>query len=149
MPNVTFLLLPEVDAEQQNGLICDKIAALFRQYKKVRVWARDQQHAEDLDELLWQRPADAFIPHNLHGEGPANGVPVELCWPADSSVQRRPGYVLLNLADQVPVQAQQSHTVFDTVPPDEQGKTLARERYKHYRANGSQLNTQPLNPEQK
>jgi len=149
MPNVTFFLLPDVDESEQNNLICDRIADLFRQHKKVRVWGRDKTHAEALDELLWQRPADAFIPHNLYGEGPANGVPVELCWPEASGIQRRPGYVLLNLANQVPVQAQQSQTVFDVVPSDDAGKKLARERYKHYRANGCQLHTQPLNPEQK
>lgn len=146
MPSVTFFLLDDVSEDEQNLLICDKIAELFRQYKKVRVFARDQAHAETIDELLWQRPADGFIPHNLLGEGPANGVPVELLWPAADNVPRRPGYVLFNLAEQVPAQAQQSQTIFDIVPASEQQKAVARERYKHYRANGCQLSTQPLNP---
>ena len=147
MSSVTFFMLPEATEDEQNQMICDKIAELFRQYKKVRVFAASQQHAETLDELLWQRPADGFIPHNVHGEGPANGVPVEILWPQADNVARRPGYVLFNLAEQVPAQAQQSQTVFDIVPPAEAQKTIARERYKHYRANGCQLTTQPLNPE--
>ena len=147
MSRVTFFLLPDVAADEQNGLICDKIADLFRQHKKVRVFAQSQQHAEQLDELLWQRPADSFIPHNLAGEGPANGVPVEILWPDAENTARRPGYVLFNLAEQVPVQAQQSHTIFDIVPAAEQQKVIARERYKHYRASGCQLTTQPLNAE--
>jgi DNA polymerase-3 subunit chi len=146
MPKVTFLLLPDVPEDEQNRLICDKIADLFRHYRKVRVCASSQTQAEALDELLWQRPADGFIPHNLHGEGPANGVPVEIIWPQAENVSRRPGYVLFNLAEQVPAQAQQSQTLFDIVPPAEAQKALARERYKHYRANGCELNTQPLNP---
>lgn len=149
MPQATFFLLPEASEDEQNELICGKIATLFRQYKKVRVWARDKQQAESLDELLWQQPADAFIPHNLVGEGPANGVPVELCWPGDQPVANRPGYILFNLADQVPAQAQQSRAIFDIVPANEDAKAIARERYKHYRANGCQLQTQPINPEQK
>lgn len=148
MPKVTFFLLPEVTEDEQNQLICDKIAALFRQFRKVLVWANDQAHAEILDDLLWQRPADGFIPHSLYGEGPANGVPVELVWPQASNVPRRPGYVVFNLASQVPAQVQLNQTIFDIVPSAEDGKKLARERYKHYRGSGCQLTTQPLNPEQ-
>ncbi|MAK71953.1 MAG: DNA polymerase III subunit chi [Idiomarinaceae bacterium] len=147
MSRVTFFLLPEAAADEQKGLICDTIADLFRQHKKVRVFARSQQQAEQIDELLWQRPADSFIPHNLVGEGPANGVPVEIVWPEADNIARRPGYVLFNLAEQVPAQAQQSHTIFDIVPADEEQKAIARERYKHYRASGCQLTTEPLNAE--
>lgn len=149
MPSATFFLVPEGTEDEQNRLICDKIADLYRKHKKLRVWAQDQQQAEALDELLWQQPCDAFIPHNLHGEGPATGAPVEFCWPQATSIKARPGYALFNLADDIPVQAQQSQQLYDIVPADDAHKEIARERYKHYRARGCRMHTEPLTSEQK
>jgi len=149
MSSATFFLMPDESEGEQNKRICDKIAELYRKHKKLRVWARNQQQAEALDELLWQQPSDAFVPHNLHGEGPATGAPVEFCWPEADSVRNRPGYALFNLADDIPVLAQQSHQLYDIVPADDNGKKIARERYKHYRARGCQMHTEPLTSEQK
>jgi len=149
MPSATFFLMPDKAEGEQNRLICDKIAELYRKHKRLRVWARNQQQAEALDELLWQQPSDAFIPHNLLGEGPATGAPVELCWPESGDIKSRPGYALFNLAEDIPVQAQQSQKLYDIVPADDNGKKVARERYKHYRARGCQMHTEPLTSEQK
>jgi DNA polymerase-3 subunit chi len=149
MPSATFFLMPEASEDEQTALICDKIAELYRKHKRLRVWAQNQAQAEALDELLWQRPADAFIPHNLVGEGAATGSPVEIGWPQIEPGSTRPGYALFNLANEVPVQAQQSQQLYDIVPASDEGKAVARERYKHYRARGCQMHTVPLISEQK
>ncbi|WP_272978732.1 DNA polymerase III subunit chi, partial [Idiomarina baltica] len=57
MPSATFFLVQTTDEDEKNNLICDKIADLFRQYRKLLVVCEDQQQAELFDELLWQRPA--------------------------------------------------------------------------------------------
>ena len=62
MPSATFFLVQTTDEDEKNNLICDKIADLFRQYRKLLVVCEDQQQAELFDELLWQRPADGCIP---------------------------------------------------------------------------------------
>lgn len=150
MPSATFFLMPEASEDEQDAFICDKIAELYRKHKRLRIWAQSQRQAEALDELLWQRPADAFIPHNLAGEGASTGAPVEIGWPqAVADTASRPGYALFNLADEVPVQAQQSQQLYDIVPVSNDGKAVARERYKHYRARGCQMHTLPLISEQK
>ena len=113
MPSATFFLIPKASEDEQNALICDKIAELYRKHKRLRVWAQSQAQAEALDELLWQRPADAFIPHNLVGEGASTGAPVEIGWPQTEPGSSRPGYALFNLANEVPVQAQQSQQLYE------------------------------------
>ncbi len=36
---------------------------------------------------LWARPAESFVPHNLAGEGPRGGAPVEIALAAKTQQQ--------------------------------------------------------------
>lgn len=77
-----FYVLDGLNEEQQLALFCKLISERWREFGSMRVWCRDQEHAEALDQALWQQPTDAFVPHNLVGEGLPYGAPVELCWPS-------------------------------------------------------------------
>ena len=85
MKNATFYLLetdtPVDGLSAQEALVCDLAGARWREGKRVLIACADEAQAIRLDEALWQRPADAFVPHNLAGEGPKYGAPVELAWP--------------------------------------------------------------------
>jgi DNA polymerase-3 subunit chi len=142
MPNVTFYLLDETDERHQQpahfALACLLATRSYRQKQKCLVYCQDQKQAEQFDELLWQLPNDAFVPHNLTGEGPLGGAPVEICWQTPNQFNRS---VLINLAENIPDFHQRFRQVIDFVPAKEQLKPLARERYKQYRAAGCQLDT--------
>ena len=82
MKKATFYLL-ETDAQTEGlsaveALVCDLAEMRWREGKRVLIACEDEQQAIRLDEALWQRPANAFVPHNLAGEGPKYGAPVEL-----------------------------------------------------------------------
>jgi len=141
MPAGTFYLLDDIAADQMNPFFCARIAELWREYRSVRVWCADEQQALALDECLWQHPAEAFVPHNLAGEGPAGGAPVELCWPQAPLPQKRVAAHVV-LTDQVPEGTAGARFIVDRVPKADAEKALARERYKFYRAQGYQLDTQ-------
>lgn len=141
MAEVIFYLLEQDKLDNQPAplaLACQLAAQAFRNKQACLLWCQDQQSAEALDELLWQRPSDAFIPHNLCGEGPAKGTPVEISWVGQQSGPRP---LLINLAEQLPPQHQRARQIYDFVPVEEQQKSQARERYKQYRAQGHQLDT--------
>ncbi|MGJ8679334.1 DNA polymerase III subunit chi [Paraglaciecola sp.] len=144
MSNVTFYLLDETAEINQQpahfALACLLATRSYRNKQRCLIYCQDQQQAEQFDELLWQLPNDAFVPHNLAGEGPVGGAPVEICWQAPSQFNRP---VLINLTDTIPVFHQRFRQVIDFVPALEALKVQARERYKHYRAAGNQLDTQP------
>ena len=53
-------------------------ADCFRQGKKVFIFVDNKEDAHLIDEHLWQYEADSFVPHNLQGEGPQAGSPVEI-----------------------------------------------------------------------
>jgi DNA polymerase-3 subunit chi len=142
MAKVSFFLLEE---SQSGGsqpahfeLACLAAARCFRQKQKCLVFCQNKQQAEQFDELLWQLPSDGFVPHNLEGEGPIGGAPVEITW---QTPQRFSRAVLINLAEQVPEFHTRFGQVIDFVPSAENLKLMARERYKHYRAAGNQLDT--------
>ena len=148
MKNATFYLLDnDTHAEGLSAveqLVCELAADGFRAGKRVLIACENEQQAIRLDEALWQRDAQAFVPHNLAGEGPRYGAPVELAWP-----QRRgsaPRDLLISLLPQFADFATVFHEVIDFVPYEESQKQLARERYKAYRVAGFHLTTATYTP---
>ncbi len=130
----------EVEQELILYCACLQAAHYYRQHKKVFIYTQNQQQAHAIDELLWRFDADAFVPHNLLGEGTSYGSPVEISWQAPKN--RRA--VLINLSTITPDFAGQFTQVIDFVPCDEALKQLARERFRCYRQQGSQVNTEAL-----
>ena len=61
--------------------MCDVAAARWRAGKRILIACVDEAQATRIDEALWKRDPDSFVPHNLAGEGPRGGAPVEIAWP--------------------------------------------------------------------
>lgn len=143
MKTVTFYLLaadaPAGDLNASEALACELAASQWRSGRRVLLACESEQQAIRLDEMLWQRPVNSFVPHNLAGEGPRTGAPVELCWPQKRG--NSPREVLISLLPDCASFASAFPEVVDFVPYDESGKQLARERYKAYRLAGFRLNT--------
>ncbi|EDT2932216.1 DNA polymerase III subunit chi, partial [Salmonella enterica subsp. enterica serovar Thompson] len=72
MKNATFYLLDNdttvngLSAVEQ--LVCEIAAERWRAGKRVLIACEDEKQAIRLDEALWARPAESFVPHNLAGE---------------------------------------------------------------------------------
>ena len=88
MSQVTFYILNENDCDNDgndsNGQVpahfmqaCSLAAFYYQQNRKVFIYTDNQQDAFLVDETLWQFDGDSFVPHNLLGEGPKFGTPVE------------------------------------------------------------------------
>ncbi|CUS48518.1 MAG: DNA polymerase III chi subunit HolC [Idiomarinaceae bacterium HL-53] len=139
MAKVTFYTLDEIGDDAKDQFIAQLIHQWVSQRLRVLVVANDQEQAEHYDEVLWQLPSDRFIPHNLVGEGPAQGTPVILAW---QEVPTNCGHrhIILNLTAQplpTPFRAQQ---IAELVPLDETLRTQAREHYRYYRQQQCQMN---------
>ena len=140
---VTFYIL----ADENDSILpasyfqaCHMAAHYYRQNQRVFIYTADQTKAHDIDELLWAFEPESFVPHNLVGEGPNYGSPVEISWQGPTN--RRP--ILINLTDTVPAFAGQFSQIIDFVPVEEQQKQLARERFKNCRQLGFVVNTENL-----
>ncbi len=143
MKNATFYLLDnDTAADGLNAverLTCELAAERWRNGKRILIACEDEQQAIRLDEALWARDPHSFVPHNLAGEGPRAGAPVELAWPGKRGSSPRD--LLICLLPQFADFATAFHEVIDFVPHDESLKPLARERYKAYRVAGFHLTT--------
>lgn len=151
---VMFYVLPDVtttseepthnnvDESEKNALIhqaCLQAAYFYRQNQKVFIYTQDQTQAHNIDEMLWAFEPDSFVAHNLVGEGPRGGSPVEISW--QNPTTRRP--VLINLTNTVPNFVGNFSTVVDFVPTNELLKQQARERYKACKQWGFAVESQP------
>ncbi len=143
MKSATFYLLAADPSDQPltaaEITTCDLAAKYWREGKRIMIACEDEAQALRLDEALWQRPAEAFVPHNLAGEGPRQGSPVELAWPQKRGSSARE--LLISLLPHFVDFATGFYEVVDFVPDDNALKQLARDRYKAYRSAGFQLNT--------
>lgn len=119
------------------AFICEVAASYFRAGCSVFVATESLAQSEALDELLWQRPAAGFVPHNLQGEGPAYGSPVEI----GHLPPKKKRQVLINLQPHAPSFGNRFEQVIDVVPGDDAGKQLARQRFMAYRQQQFALQT--------
>ncbi|WP_439256761.1 DNA polymerase III subunit chi [Lonepinella sp. BR2271] len=142
MPKIAkfYLIKPTLSPNTLSGemaLACDLSAQLWRQGQRVLIACETEQQALDLDEALWARDPEQFVPHNLSGEVTNFATPIEISWIGKRNAQRRD--VLINLQQTVPDYVSAFNQVIDFVPVDEEHKALARERYKQYRQMGWQM----------
>ena len=147
MPETVFYLMPD-NQNQMSALDAVYLAACqlaeqhYRQQKQVYIHCQTKQQAYAIDELLWQFEPSYFVPHNLKGEGPVNGAPVEIGF--DPLGPNKSRQVLINLADQVPQFAVNLAHIIDFVANDDTLKGIARKRYRDYQTLGCQVSTQTL-----
>ncbi|WP_367680605.1 DNA polymerase III subunit chi [Candidatus Fukatsuia anoeciicola] len=120
-------------------LACKLASKYWRSGKRILINCENKIQAQRLDKILWQRIPEEFIPHNLVGDGPKDGAPVELAWPEQYGNSSRD--LLINLLPQLTDFTITFHQVIDFVPCEENLKQLARERYKSYRRAGFRLIT--------
>lgn len=131
---------PEATLPAHFAYACQLAAYHYSQGQKVFIATEDQADAFKVDEYLWQFSGDSFVPHNLTGEPPYYGAPVEIGW--QKSKQRR--QVLINLRKIAPAFATEFAQVVDFVPIDELLKQQARQRYATYKQWGITLATTQL-----
>ena len=145
MTNVIFYILPETGSntpELSSQLIeaCSIAAFYYLKNNKVFIYTDNQEDAFAVDEYLWQFDGESFVPHNLLGEGPRYGTPVEISWQTPTHSRQ----VLINLSANVPDFSLKFQQIIDFVPAQEQLKIAARTRYSTYKKMGLTLSTQTV-----
>ena len=118
-----YLLNPEkkITVEQ---LACDLAAQAWRLGKRVLIACETEEQAFLIDEALWQRDPNEFVPHNLSGEATQYAPPIEISWKGKRNAQRRD--LLINLQIEVPDFSHSFTQLIDFVPVEETQKAQAR-----------------------
>jgi len=118
---------------------CLQAAYFYRQNQKVFIYTQDQNQAHNIDEILWSFEPDSFVAHNLAGEGPRSGSPVEISWHNPTTKRA----VLINLTSTVPNFANNFSTIIDFVPSKTLLKQQARDKYRTCKQWGFLVESQP------
>ncbi|WP_372762099.1 DNA polymerase III subunit chi [Pseudoalteromonas sp.] len=144
--NAQFYVLQQQDESQAKADAHFSLAAQiageqYRLGQRVFIFVDSETSAYAIDEILWAFDPDSFVPHNLQGEGPKGGAPVEIG--STPPVGNRK--VLINLANNLPDFIRRFNQVFDFVPVEPAAKQAARERFKKLRQLGANITTQDIN----
>ena len=131
---------PDVNLPAHFDLAARTAATQYRAGQRVFIYVDSIEDAHIIDEHLWCFEADSFVPHNLQGEGPKGGAPVEIG--QTPPVGRRS--VLINLATTLPDFIRRFVQVIDFVPSEPQATQAARERFKHLRQLGASISTKEI-----
>ena len=96
-----------------------------------------------LDAALWSFSEHDFLPHCTANDSPHMQQASAILLSPD--VGRLAGWpMLVNLGDDVPEGFEQFQRVIEIVPSDDHGKMTARQRWRHYAAQGFELTQHDL-----
>ena len=122
--------------EQPLRLACELVRKAYEADMPLLVLARDTAQAEELDDLLWDMGDEVYIPHQIAGRDEEDEIVPVLIVEPHTDMPMRP--LVINLRD-APV-AGGFERVLEVVPADESARGPLRERWKHYKAQGLELN---------
>ena len=144
MPQVDFYVLAEPGDNAALQAACRVVEKAWSQGLTVHVQARDQEHAERMDQALWTFRQDSFVPHERWAGGDPPRTRVTVGGPGAA-----PGEpdVLVNLGAPVPDWYAACGRIAEIVGGDPQARATGRERYRTYRNAGLELRTHDLEPE--
>lgn len=138
---VDFYVL-EVNSRQQAWLfVCQLLEKMYAEQKRVYVHTRSAEEAERFDNLLWTFKEDSFIPHQLYTQENPQPAPIQI---GQGQTPCEHVECMLNLCPEIPPFYQQFQHIIEIVFSDVHMQQLARERYKHYRDQGCEINTHKL-----
>ena len=118
---------------------CQLVGELYRDGRRVLIYAPEPALAAAIDRLLWSQPAIGFVPHCATDSPLAAETPVVIGGSSDDAGHDD---VIINLDRDPPAGYGRFGQLIEIVGHDEADKLLARGRYKHYRDRGYPLAAQ-------
>jgi DNA polymerase-3 subunit chi len=136
MPRADFYLIdkPRFRADPLL-LVCELAKKAFAGEQPTLILVRSRDQAEALDEKLWEFDDNAFIPHQIVGDGEDDAVTAVLIVPPDATTPDRA--LVINLRDECAPGL--FERVLEVVPADETERLGSRERWKTYKAAGFEV----------
>ena len=141
MARVDFYILNASGELARQQFACRLAEKAYKLDNRVHIHVGSPESASRIDDLLWTFRDGSFVPHELLASSGASASPVTI------SCDRFPAAdcdLLINLGDSVPDAAGSFPRVAEVVTSDEECKSLSRQRFVDYRAQGHTLDTHNL-----
>ena len=139
MTRVDFYVLP--DNSRQERFACMMTHKVWSKGKPLFINTASQEMAEAFDNLLWTYHDISFIPHELINTNEITESPVIIGWQGKLPKQTE---VLLNLAHDMPTNAERFARIIEIVAGDGSPRQQARDKYREYRKRGYDLHNHSI-----
>lgn len=138
---VDFYLLKNDTADARMMFGCRITQKAWSAGHQIFIQVNDERQASAMDSMLWSFSQLSFIPHAVAGSPQANEAPVVIGTKPELSSDSD---LLITLVDQVTDQLSTFSRIVEIVEADEQARSNARQRYRHYRELGIEPNTHKI-----
>ncbi|HET9679507.1 MAG TPA: DNA polymerase III subunit chi [Gammaproteobacteria bacterium] len=138
MTKVDFYILKNTSAQQRDITACRLTEKAYTQGLRVYLHTANENHAQEMDKLLWSFRDRSFVPHSITDKTAPVTVGV------DDNASMTQCDVLINLADKVPDCFSRFDRVLEIINADKTVRLQGRERFRFYRDRGYTLDTHEL-----
>lgn len=138
---IDFYILEGASAQKSLHFCCTLLEKAYVNEQRVYIQVNSNMDAERLDTLLWTYREDSFLPHNVYTSTDKNPPPLQII-SQEMPIGHRE--TLFNLSKEIPRDYDQFKQLIEIIYSDPEHQQLARERYKHYRDAGHDINTYKL-----
>lgn len=141
MTKVDFYVQAGQDAKQRLILACKLTEKAYRLGLKVHIRTAQDDENQIMDDLLWTFRQGSFIPHARTDSPPDEQAEVPiLIGPAPEGAAD----LLVNLAPDTPSQLTQYPRLAELVNDDETIRQTGRDKFRHYKGLGLDIETHKL-----
>ena len=106
----------------------------------AQVLTSDDEQARQFDDLLWNSPAERFVPHAIAGTQDAEAAPVQITT-AEGLVD---GDLLINLSREPIADPGRFARLLEIVPHKPADREASREKFRYYRNQGLEPQTHDI-----
>lgn len=137
---IDFYLLKSRQLDAQR-LACRLALMAWERGHTITILTASDEQASHLNELMWESPAERFVPHEMRTEESTNHAPINI-QPADALIKAD---VLINLCDSPVSDPNKCKRLLEIVPMSDAGLKASRSKYRHYRGLGITPETHEIN----
>ena len=141
MTRIDFYVSNSAEQTARSQFVCRLAEKAYLQRHKVYIHTNSPEETEQLDRFMWLFKAGSFLPHCPYGADDMVDTPIII---GHEQAPEQDTDILINLSAQVPGFYSRFDRVVEFVSGDEATRQQARERYKHYRDRGYQVDTHEL-----
>ncbi len=135
---IDFYVLEPDSGNSRLKLACRVVEKAYATGHRIHLWARNDDEAHTLDDLLWTFSQSSFVPHTCGDGVDKTSAPVQI---SHSTPRPEQAEIVVSVADQ-PVSDYSSFIrVAEIVGCEEAEKKSGRARYRFYRDHGVEPQT--------
>lgn len=139
MPQADFYILSGQTGAAREQFLLRLLEQIQSKGRRILILTDHEEQARGLDQLLWDYRPDAFLPHNMLGDGMNASIQIGAQIPAQHDFQ-----VVINLSSQTEQALSSFSRIVEIVVQEPAVLNVTRQRYQHYRQLDYSLNRHDL-----